>query len=83
MCFISILSPVFLIKKSDFYSCSYKNLGKDWKIEDSVLDEIKDFTCAMYRYPRQTHVNCVRSKKLNKMVGEDKSLSIDFKVDLV
>ena len=60
MCFVSILSPVFLIKKKafDFYSCSYRKLGENWKI-----------------------VNSIRSKILRKMVGEDKPLSIDSKVD--
>ena len=81
MCFISILSPVFPIKKKaiDFYSCSYRKLGKDWKIEDSVLDEIDAFTSAMYGYPRETQINCIRSKMLKKMVAEDKSLSTDSK----
>ena len=84
MCLVSILSPVFLIKKKaiDFYSCSYRKLGEDWKIEDSVLDEIETFTCAVYGYPRKTQVNSIRSKILRKMVGEDKPLSIDSKVDL-
>ena len=43
MCFISVLSPVFLIKKKiiGFYSCSYRKLGEDWKNEDSALDEVK------------------------------------------
>ena len=79
MSFISILSPVFLIKKKpfDFYFCSYRKLGKDWKIEDSVLDEIEAFTCAIYGYPRETPVNCVRNKMLKKMVGENKPLSTD------
>ena len=83
MCFVSILSPVFLIKKKaiNFYSCSYRKLGEDWKIEDSVLDEIETFACAVYGYPRKTQVNSIRSKILRKMVGEDKPLSIDSKVD--
>ena len=75
---------MFLIKKKaiDFHPCSYGKLGKGWKIEDSVLDEIKAFTCAIYEYPRETQENCVRSKMLKKMVGKDKPLSIDSKVDL-
>ena len=84
MCFISIPSPVFLIKKkaTDFYSCSFKKLGEEGKIKDSVLNEIKPFTCAMYGYPRETQVYCVRSKMLKKMVGKDKPLSTDSKVGL-
>ena len=75
---------MFLIKKKaiDFYSCSNRKLGKDWKIEDSVLDEIDAFASAMYGYPRETQINCIRSKMLKKMVAEDKPLSTDSKVDL-
>ena len=36
----------------------------------------------MYGYPRETQINHVRSRMLKKMVGEDKPLSIDSKVDL-
>ena len=36
----------------------------------------------MYGYPRETQVNHGRSRMLKKMVGEDKPLSIDSKVDL-
>ena len=35
----------------------------------------------MHEYPRETQVNRLRSKMLKKMVGEDKPLSIDSKVD--
>ena len=60
MCFIRILSPVFLIKKkaTDFYSCSYRKLGEDWKIEASVLVKIEAFTCAMYGYSRTASKLC-------------------------
>lgn len=84
MYFISVLSPVFPIKKkaTDFYSCSYRKLGQDWKIMDCVLDETETFTCGMYEYPQEREVNCVRSKVLKKMVGDEKPLNIDFKVGL-
>ena len=36
----------------------------------------------MYGYPRETLINHVRSKMFKKMVGEDKPLSLDSKVDL-
>ena len=84
MCFVSILTPVFLIKKKaiDFYSCSYRKLNEDWETEDSVLDKIEAFTGAMGGYPRETQLNYVRSKMLKKIVWEDKPLNIDSKVDL-
>ena len=65
------------------YPCSYRKLGENWKIEDSVLDEIETFTGAMYGYPREMQVNCVRSKMLKKIVGEKKPLRIASKVDLI
>ena len=63
--------PVFLVKKKgiDFFSCSYRKLGEEWKIEDSVLDEIEAFTCSIYGYPREMQLNCARSKMLKKMDG--------------
>ena len=62
---------MFLVKKkgTDFYSCSYRKLGEDWKIKDSVLDEIEAFTCSIHGYPQEMQLNCVRSKMLKKMVG--------------
>ena len=84
MCFISVLSPVFLIKKKiiGFYSCSYRKLGEDWKNEDSALDEVKAFTYATSGHRREAQVHCVQTKMLKKMVGKDKPLRIDSKVDL-
>ena len=47
MLFISILIPEFPIKKKaiNLYSCSYRKLAEDWKIENSVLDEIETDRC--------------------------------------
>ena len=59
-----------------------RKLGNDWIVEDGVLNDIEAFTCAMYGYPREKDINVVRSKMLKKMVGEDKPLSYDSKVDL-
>ena len=64
------------------YPCTFTKLGDDWTIQDSVFEDIETFTCAMYGYPRESSVNIVRSKMLKKMVGEDKLLSADSKVDL-
>ena len=52
-----------------------------WAIQDSVFEDTETFTCAMYGYPRESSMNIVKSKML-KMVGEDKPLSTDSKVDL-
>ena len=64
------------------YPCAFRKLGNDWAIQDSVFEDIETFTCAMYGYPRELSVNIVRSRMLKKMVGEDKSLSANSKVDL-
>ena len=64
------------------YSYVFRKLGDDWTIHDSVFEEIETFTCAMYGYPREPSVNIVRSKMLKKMVGEDKPLNADSKVDI-
>ena len=53
-----------------------------WAIQDSVFEDTETFTCAMYGYPRESSMNIVKSKILKKMVGEDKPLSTDSKVDL-
>ena len=64
------------------YPCAFRKLGNDWTIQDSVFEDIETFTCARYGYPWESSVNIVRSKMLKNMVGEDKPLSADSKVDL-
>ena len=44
--------------------------------------EIEDFACIMYGYSKETSVNVVRSKILQKMVGENNGLTKKSKVDL-
>ena len=61
---------------------TFKKLCDDWTIQHSVFEDIKTFTCAMYGYLQEQSVNIVRSKMLKKMVGEDKPLSADSKVDI-
>ena len=64
------------------YPCAFRKLGDDWTIQDSVFEDIEIFKCVMYGYRRESRVNIVRIKMLKKMVGEDKPLSADSKVDL-
>ena len=59
------------------------HLGESWSIDGEIMKQIEAFTCVMYGYPRETSVDSVRIKMLRKMVGEDDTLSIESKVDLV
>ena len=58
------------------------NLVKTGAINENVYKEFEAFTCTMYGYARETSINAVRSKRLRKMVGEDKALDIESKIDL-
>ena len=47
-----------------------------------IQQELKEFTCLMYGDTRETKVNLVRGKMLRKMVGGNKKLTSNSKIDL-
>ena len=45
------------------------------------MNQLEDFTCIMYGYPRVKSLKEARAKMLQKMVGEDNDLTMKSKVD--
>ena len=49
---------------------------------EKLIEELENFTCIMYGYPRESSIDCVRFKALKKMIGDDELLTLKSKVDL-
>ena len=57
-------------------------LGDTWDLNAENAAIIEEFTCCIYNYPREKHVNKLRIMMLKKMIGEDQQLTKKSKVDL-
>ena len=62
-------------------SSNSSQLGDQWEVAQNVSKGIEAFTCITYGYSKETSVNVVRSKILQKMFGEDNDLHKESKVD--
>ena len=49
---------------------------------DTLVEELEEFTCAMYGYVPEKSVNVVRHLMMQKMVGEGVELTTESKIDL-
>ena len=70
-----------LLKKPRFHD-SFCRLGEKWEVETSLVDDLEEFVCFMYGYPRLKSVNEVRAVMLKKMVGKSEKITVSSKVDL-
>ena len=60
----------------------FEDLGNEWSLKDSTLNELEKFVCIMYGYVRLSNVDEVRVLMLKKMVGDDEVITEKSKVDL-
>ena len=74
--------PLKKLQQNTKYHEAFGKLGTSWLVPDELQQEIEAFTCLMYGYAKMRSVDGVHAKMLRKMVGEDKVLSLDSKVDL-
>ena len=76
------VTPLKELMKYPKFHKAFAALGEEWSIPDDVMQSLEEFVCVMYGFVRETSVNAVRFKMLNKMVGEDQTLTAKSKVDL-
>ena len=65
------VNPLKKLQKKPRFHSTFKALGNEWQLTDKIYDELEEFVCLMYGYPRHTKVNKARSLILKKMVGGD------------
>ena len=65
------VNPLKKLQKKPRFHSTFKALGNEWQLTDKIYDELEEFVCLMYGYPRHTKVNEVRSLMLKKMVSGD------------
>ena len=63
------INPLKKMLKKPRFQNTFQNLGKELVPCQKLIEELEEFTCEMYGYPRVKQVNKVRSLMLNKMVG--------------
>ena len=73
---------MFQAQHEESYFNSSK-LGDKWEVAENVSKEIDVSICIMYSHLKVTLFNIVQSKILKKMVGEDKDLIKESKIDLL
>jgi hypothetical protein len=76
------VNPLKKLEKKPKFQDSFAKLGVSWDVEVKLIDELEEFTCIMYGYPRVKQVDTVRALMLKKMVGEGDTLRSSSKVDL-
>ena len=76
------VTPLKKLMKYPKFHKAFAALGEEWSIPDDVMQSLEEFVCLMYGFVRERSVNTVRFKMLNKMVGEDQTLTAKSKVDL-
>ena len=77
------INPLKRMLKKPRFQNTFQNLGKELVPCQKLIEELEEFTCEMYGYPRVKQVNKVRSLMLNKMVGgSTDNLTKKSKVDL-
>ena len=75
------VGPLKKLHKNPKFYKAFAQLGNDWTVEESTLEDLEEFTCLMFGYQREKCINTVRSKMLKKMVGENTKLSSKSKLD--
>ena len=76
------VGPLKKLEKNPRFQQTFSQLGNDWNLNPGVDKMLEQFTCLMFGYGREKSVDSVRTKMLQKMVGEDKKLTSKSKVDL-
>ena len=77
------VNPMKELEKNPKFQDSFAKLGDSWAIHDWIVEELDDFTCAMYGYTRVQSVDEVRALMLKKDVGEAESIiNHSYNIDL-
>ena len=74
--------PLQKLEKNPRFQEVFAKLGSDWDIDEYIMNEVEQFTCLMYGYPRLSSIDEVRYLKLKEMVGDEEKLTSKSKVDL-
>ena len=76
------MGPLKKLEKNPRFHKAFRELGEEWVVKPEVVKQLERFTCCLYGQSRESSVNVVRAKLIQKMVGEDKSLTSKSNVDL-
>ena len=76
------VGPLKKLEKNPRFQNAFRQLGNDWVINEKLVKQLEHFTCLMYGQLREKNVDSARVKLLNRMVGEDKTLTSKSKIDL-
>ena len=60
------VGPIKLIKKSPRFLRPLSQLGNSWDLDDRLIDELEEFTCAMYGQSKYISVDRLRHLKITK-----------------
>lgn len=76
------VGPLKKLEKKPRYQDCFAKLGDSWEIDDKLVNDLEEFVCLMYGFPKTKHVNMVRALMLKKMVGENTTIKASSRVDL-
>ena len=76
------VGPLKTLEKNPRFHKAFRELGDNWDVKLDVMRQLEKFTCVIYGESRESSVDIVRVKLLQKMVGKDKKLTSKSKVDL-
>ncbi|KAM3608646.1 uncharacterized protein V6R79_002193 [Siganus canaliculatus] len=76
------VTPLKRLQKNPRFQKVFSQLGTSWPVTDLLQQEQKFFTCIMYGHGQLKSIDAVRAKMLQKMVGVDRALDTNSKVDL-
>lgn len=70
------------LEKNPRYQNCFAKLGDSWEIDDKLVNDLEEFVCLVYGFPRSKYVNMVHALTLKKMVGENMTIIASSRVDL-
>ena len=76
------VKPIKLLLKSDKYIDAFSKLGTSWEFDNSNMDTIEMFVCALYGNTRIRKVNELRYVILQRKCGGDKAFKKSANFDL-
>lgn len=76
------VDPLKKLGKRPLYQDCFAKLGDSREIDDKFVNDLGEFFCLMYGFPKSKHVNTVRALMLRKIIGENTTTKASSRVDL-
>ena len=71
---------VYTYCKRDFLYFCWRR-GDEWSVKPEVINNLEQFTCAMYGHAKETSVTAVQTIMLKEIIGDDEALHLKSRVD--